>query len=248
MPPADRPTAARFLAELKAKRSEKELAKIRRYFKSGTGEYAEGDEFLGVRMGDVFALAKKHVAMEPREIEKLLESPLHEVRAGGFSLMGKQMALKSTTAERRTELYDLCLRRTDRMNNWDLVDLAGLYVVGPYLVEKPRAPLAKLAKSKDLWERRLAIVSTAALIRAGDVDETLKLAKVLLRDEHDLVHKGTGWMLRFVGETDRAALTTFLDRHAARMPRTMLRYAIERLPANERARYLALGKPKVKPA
>lgn len=241
MPAGERATAARFVADLKAKASKAELAKIQRYFKTTAGEYAEGDRFLGVRMGDVFALAKKHADMEPREIEKLLESPLHEVRAGGFSLMGKQMALARTTPARRKELYELCLRRTDRMNNWDLVDLAGLYVVGPYLLEEPRAPLARLARSMDHWERRLAIVSTAALIRAGQVEDTLKLARVLAKDEHDLVHKGAGWMLRFVGDTDRAKLRAFLDAHAATMPRTMLRYAIEKLPKAERARYLAMG-------
>jgi DNA alkylation repair enzyme len=135
--------------------------KIQRYFKSGEGQYGEGDTFIGVRMGQVFALAKEFIDMPPSEIEKLLESPIHEVRAGGCSIMGKQATSKKTPESRRKELYDLYLRRHDRINNWDLVDLASYKVVGSYLFDfsKPRAVLYKLARSREMWERRTAIVS-----------------------------------------------------------------------------------------
>ena len=226
------PTAAAFLKALKAQRSDAEKEKYRRYS-------PESDDFIGVRMGTVFQLAKAHVAMEPREIEKLLESPIHEARAGALSLMGKQYAAKRTGEERREELYALALRRTDRIDDWDLVDLAGLYVVGPHLVERPRAMLTKLARSRDRWERRLAIVSTAALLRAGKTADTFRLAKLLLKDEEPLVQKGVGWMLRFAGDADPEALRAFLDKHAPGMARVALRAALEKQPKAVRARYLA---------
>ena len=150
-------TAERFISELRRHQSDAELSKIQRYFKSDKGEYGEGDVFLGVRMRDVFALAKQHVDMPPVEIEKLLSSDLHEARAGDCSIMAKQAARKATTEERRGELYELYRRRIDRINNWDLVDLAARDVVGRYLADKPREPLYELARSDDIWERRTAI-------------------------------------------------------------------------------------------
>ena len=196
-------TAAQFIKKLKTHQSAAELAKIQRYFKSGEGEYGEGDKFIGVRMGQVFALAKEFIDMPLDEIEKLLESPIHEARAGALSIMGKQARDKKTTEERRKELFDLYIRRHDRVNNWDLVDLGALYVVGPYLVDKPRDILYKLARSKNIWERRSAIVGTGHLIRQGDVADTFKIAAMLVNDEEDLIHKGTGWMLRAAGDSDR---------------------------------------------
>jgi 3-methyladenine DNA glycosylase AlkD len=237
-------TAERFVKKLNTYRSAEELKKIQRYFKTGAGEYGEGDIFIGVRMGQVFALAKEYIDLPPSEIEKLMESQLHEARAGAMSIMDKQARRKQTPASRRKELYDLYLRRHDRINNWDLVDLAAAYVVGGYLFDKSRAVLSKLARSKNLWERRTAIVSTAFFIRQGEVADKFKLAKLLVKDKEDLVHKGTGWMLRFAGEVDRPQLLSFLDEHAATMPRTLLRYSIEKLDKAQRVHYLGLKQAK----
>jgi 3-methyladenine DNA glycosylase AlkD len=240
MPPGI--NAAQFVKRLKAHCSAEELKKIQRYFKSGEGEYGEGDEFIGVRMGQVFELAKEFIEMPLSEIETLLESPIHEARAGGLSIMGKQARSKKTSDERRKELFDLYMRRHDRVNNWDLVDLGALYVVGIYLVDKPRDILYKLARSKNIWERRTAIVGTGHLIRQGDVDDTFKIAEILLNDKQDLIHKATGWMLRAAGGSDRKKLLKFLDKHAATMPRTLLRYSIENLDPKQREHYMSMKK------
>jgi 3-methyladenine DNA glycosylase AlkD len=228
------PTAERFVAELRERQSDDELRKIQRYFKPGAGP------FLGVRMGDVFALAKRFVEMPPAEIEKLLEHELHEVRAGACSIMAKQAARKQTTPERRTELYELYLRRHDRINNWDLVDLAARDVIGAQLADGPRDKLYELARSDSIWERRTAITATYFFIRNGDLDDTFAIAELLLDDDEDLIHKATGGWLREAGKHDRARLLAFLDEHAARMPRTMLRYAIEHLDPEVRAHYRGL--------
>jgi 3-methyladenine DNA glycosylase AlkD len=235
-------SAAQFIKKLKSFSSPEELKKIQRYFKSGPGEYGEGDKFIGVRMGQVFTLAKEFIEMPLDEIEKLLESPIHEARAGAMSIIDKQARRKKTPESRRKELFDLYIRRHDRINNWDLVDLGALYAVGSYLFDKPRDILYKLALSKNIWERRTAIVGTAYFIRQGDVADTFKIAEILLNDKHDLVHKGAGWMLRFAGEKDRQKLLAFLDRYAATMPRTLLRYSIERLDKKLRDHYMGLKK------
>ena len=234
--------ATQFIKKLKSYSSPDEVKKIQRYFKSGKGEYGEGDKFIGVRMGQLFALAKEFIDMPLKEIEKLLESPIHEVRAGGLSIMGKQARHKKTSAERRKELFDLYIRRHDRVNNWDLVDLGALYVVGIYLADKPRDILYRLARSKNIWERRTAIVGTGQFIRQGDVADTFKIAEMLLKDDEDLIHKATGWMLRSAGESDRKRLLTFLDKNAATMPRTLLRYSIEKLDKKQREHYMSLKK------
>jgi DNA alkylation repair enzyme len=235
-------SAKQFVTRLKAHRSADELKKIQRYFKSGEGQYGEGDKFMGVRMGQVFALAKEFIEMSPSEIEKLLESPIHEVRAGAVSIMDWQARSKKTRESRRKELFDLYLRRHDRINNWDLVDRSAPYVVGGYLFDKPRALLYKLARSKNVWERRTAIVSTYYFVRQGDVADTFKIAEMLLNDSEDLIHKATGGWLREAGKKDPKKLLSFLDKHAATMPRTALRYAIERLDKKQRDHYLGLKK------
>lgn len=231
------PTAKNFIERLKAHSSPEERKTTLRYFKN-----TDGDQFIGVRMGQVSTLAKEFIDMTPDEIEKLLDSPIHEVRAGGCSIMDKQARRKKTTPERRKELYDLYLRRHDRINNWDLVDGCAIHVIGGYLFDKPRKVLYKLARSKNIWERRTAIVSTAYFIRQCDLDDTFEISEILLNDKEDLVHKATGWMLRFAGDKDRARLLNFLDKDAATMPRTALRYAIEKLDRKERDHYLGLKK------
>jgi 3-methyladenine DNA glycosylase AlkD len=236
--------AERFIEQLQTYASPESAEGYLRYFKTGAGEYGEGDVFVGVRMGQVFELAKEFIEMPPNEIEKLLESPIHEVRAGACSIMGKSAAHKKTSATRKKELYDLYLRRHDRINNWDLVDLAGQYVVGGYLIDKPRDILYRLAQSENIWERRTAIFSTAYFIRKGDLDDTFKIAEMLLNDKHDLIHKATGWMLRAAGSSDRQRLVDFLDQYAATMPRVMLRNALEHFDKEQRTYYLNLKKVK----
>lgn len=233
-------TAKHFIKRLKTYQSPIEREKSLRYFKKPTN--GEADQFIGVRMGHVFALVKEFITMTPDEIEKLLESKIHEVRAGACSIMDKQARSKKTTPERRKELFDLYLRRHDRINNWDLVDVCAIYVIGGYLFDKPRQILYKLARSKNMWERRTAIVSTAYFIRKGELDDTYRLAEMLLGEKEDLVHKATGWMLRFAGDKDRPRLLKFLDQHAATMPRVALRYSIEKLDKPQRDYYLSLKK------
>ena len=224
---------------MKAHRSAAELEKIQRYFRSGEGEYGEGDEFIGVRMGQVFALAKEFIDLPLDEIERLLESPIHEARAGALSIMAKQAASKGTTKSRKKELFDLYIRRHDRINNWDLVDLAARDVVGGYLFGKSRRILYRLARSKNLWERRTAILSTI-FVRQGDLSDTFDIAEILLADKEDLIHKAVGGMLREAGKKDLDRLVRFLEQHAATMPRTLLRYAMEHLDKQQRDYYRSL--------
>lgn len=231
-------TAKNFIEQLKRFQSDAELKKIKRYFKTDEGEYGAGDTFMGVKMGHLFALAKEFGEMPIKEIEKLLESKIHEVRAGGVSIMDKASRTKKITEARRKEFFDLYIKRHDRINNWDLVDLGCLYMTGSYLYDKPRGILYKLAKSKNLWERRTAILSTCYFIRQADLDDTFKIAEMLLRDKEDLVHKAAGWMLRFAGDKDKKRLLQFLDKHAAAMPRVMLRNAIEKFDKKAKENYL----------
>ena len=192
-------------------------------------------------MGDIFTLAKNFVDMSAQEIETLMESPIHEARVGALSIMGQSAKGKKLTGQRLAELYELYIRRHDRINNWDLVDLAAYYVVGKYLADKPRDILYKLARSKNMWERRTAIVATAHFIlKQKHVDDTFAIAEMLVNDDEDLVHKGTGWMVRAAGDVDRSRLLAFLDKHAATMPRVLLRYSIEKLDKSERDRYLKM--------
>jgi len=228
--------ADEFLKRLKALRSP-ETAKAHRHLAS------EGDDaILGVRMGQVFALAKEFMDMPLDEVEKMLESPIHEMRVGAVSVMDFQARSKKTPATRRKELFDLYIRRHDRINTWDLVDRSAIYVVGGYLLDKPRKILYKLARSKEMAERRTAIVSTLHFIGKGDVDDAFKIAELLLDDDHDLIHKAVGWALRFAGDKDRPRLLGFLDQYAATMPRVTLRYATEHFDKKQREHYLAVRK------
>ncbi|KQQ94347.1 DNA alkylation repair protein [Leifsonia sp. Leaf325] len=228
-------TAEGFIAELDALRDPVELTKILRYFTAGPAE-----EFIGVRMGSIFELSKQHLDMPIAELESMLESPVHEVRVGACSIMGKSAAAKTATLERRSELYELYLRRSDRVNNWDLVDLAARDVLGGWLSDKPRDPLYRLAQSSFWPDRRSALLATAWFIRAGDVTDALAISELLVADPEPLVTKAAGWMLRYAGDTDRPALLAFLDAHAAAMPRVMLSNALEHLDATEKAHYRGL--------
>ena len=232
--------AGEFLKRLEALRSS-EVAKSHDHLASD-----DDDIILGVRMGQVFALAKEFMEMPLDEIEKLLKNPIHEARVGAVSIMDFQARAKKTTEARRKELFDLYIKRHDRINTWDLVDRSAPYVVGGYLFDKPRKVLYKLARSKNMPERRTAIVSTGYFIRQGDVDDTFKIAEMLINDQHDLIHKATGWMLRAAGDVDRQKLMTFLDTYAASMPRTTLRYATEHFDKMQRDEYLKKSRSSLK--
>ncbi|HOX82321.1 MAG TPA: DNA alkylation repair protein [Chryseolinea sp.] len=234
--------AKQFITRLNSYQSASEKEKIQRYFKSEEGDYGSEDKFMGVRMGQVFALAKEYIDMPLSEIEKLLANDVHEVRVGAVSIMDFQARNKKTPSSRRKELFDLYINSHDRINNWDLVDRSAPYVVGGYLFDQPRAILYKLARSKNVWERRTSIVSTYFFIRQGQVDDTFKIAELLVNDKHDLIQKAAGGWVREAGKKDPKKLISFLDKYAATMPRTMLRYAIEHLTKKQRDYYLSLKK------
>jgi 3-methyladenine DNA glycosylase AlkD len=198
------------------------------------------DPYAGIGMGQIFKLAKEFEELPSAEIERLLENDHHPVKVGAVSIMDWQARARKTTDERRRELFDLYIRRHDRIDTWDLVDRAAIHVVGEYLVDGPRDILDTLARSKQPMERRTAILSTYAFIRKGQLDDTYRIAETLSDDPDDLVHNAVGWMLREAGKRDAPRLAAFLDAHAATMPRVMLRYAIEKLDKATRDRYLAM--------
>ena len=198
------------------------------------------DPYTGIGMGQIFTLAKEFQAMEPAEIERLLEDDHHPVKVGAVSIMDWQARARKTTDERRGELFDLYIRRHDRIDTWDLVDRAAIHVVGEYLVDRPRDILDRLARSSEPMERRTAILATYAFIRKGQLDDTYRIAETLVDDPDDLVHKAVGWILREAGKRDGPRQAAFLEAHAATMPRVMLRYAIEKLDKPTRDRYLAM--------
>ena len=227
--------ATALISALESMASEAERDKYRRYFPDDAGA-----PFLGVRMGAVFDLAKTALDLDVAELERLLDRPPHEVRALACSIMGKSAARPRTSAARRAELFELYLRRHDRIDQWDLVDLAARDVVGAHLIDRDRSLLDRLAASAFWPERRTAIVATSAFIRRGDIDDAFRIAGLLALDPEPLVQKATGWMLRYAGDRDPRRLTEFAERHAATMPRVGLRAAIEHLPKEERTRILAI--------
>jgi len=207
------------------------------FFKTGPGQYGEGDRFLGLTMPEVRRFAAAYQDRPLGALEELLDSPWHEVRMLALVVLVRRY--RRAPGDREA-IYDLYLRRTDRVNNWDLVDISAPDIVGRHLLTRRRGVLVRLARSSHLWERRIAMVATYGFIREGQFDDTLDIATRLLADRHDLIHKAVGWMLREVGKRDEHVLRRFLDRHAPVMPRTALRYAIERLPPRDRTAYLTL--------
>jgi 3-methyladenine DNA glycosylase AlkD len=208
-----------------------------RFFKTGPGDYGAGDRFLGVAVPNLRRIAREFEHLPRADVVRLLASPWHEERALALLILVRQYAAGDGAA--RDALFALYLANTRFVNNWDLVDVSAGDIVGAHLLEGDRALLVGLAQSDSLWERRIAIIATSYYIRRGEFADTLKIARLLLADSEDLIHKAVGWMLREVGNRDRATAERFLDRHGSRMPRTMLRYAIERFPAPLRRRYLA---------
>lgn len=232
--------SARAIQEELAQNSDPKIAEhALGFFKTGPGEYGEGDTFRGLRVPMLRALAKRHRDLPGRTVRTLLKSKFHEDRMVALLIWVHQFE-RGTASEKRA-IYEAYLDSTDRINGWDLVDCSAHKIVGPYLEDKPRTVLHRLSRSTSVWARRIAMMATFHFIRGDDFDDTLKLAKRYLKDEHDLIHKASGWMLREVGKREPAVLTTFLDTHAMRMPRTMLRYAIEKLGPKQRKHYLSLS-------
>ncbi len=212
---------------------------LTRFFKTAKGQYAEGDVFIGIPVPLQRAIARMHPDLDENSLTLLLANGIHEYRLTALIILVDQF--KRGNAQTRDHIYQYYLSKTKRINNWDLVDLSAPKILGEYLLTKPkeRKVLYQLVKSKDLWERRIAIVATYTFIRHNEFTDTLKLAKLLLTDTHDLIHKAIGWMLREIGKRDRKVLHEFLGLYAYTMPRTALRYAIEHLTREERSAYLS---------
>jgi len=227
----------KILKEIELKKNKKKDAILSRFFKTGKGEYGEGDIFWGLTVPVSRKIAQKHKDIPLREIKSLLKNKVHEVRLIALMILVSQY--KKSSLKDKEKIVRFYLQNTKSINNWDLVDLSSHYILGDWLInKKDKNILFKLAHSKYLWEQRIAIVSTYALIRQGELDLTFKIAKMFLNHEHDLIHKATGWMLREAGKKDEKALRKFLDSNVSKMPRTMLRYAIEKFPENIRKEYL----------
>lgn len=228
-------TAETIIRDLKAVAAEDKRLSMQRFFKTGKGEYGEGDVFLGVTIPVIRKVAKAHRYATPEELHLLLMSEYHEARLCALLIMVGKCEQRDDTM--RKAMLDLYLEHTERINNWDLVDLSAPVVVGEYLVDKPRELLFRLAKSHLLWENRIALLATFAFIRRDDLDDTYSLSMMLMGHRHDLIQKAAGWMLREAGKRDHKRLYDFVNEYRKDMPRTMLRYAIEKFPEEER-RYL----------
>jgi len=219
------------------------------FFKTAPGQYGHGDVFVGVTVPEQRKVAREFEALPLVEVAKLLASRVHEERLTALLILTRQFEASSASRRERDTLARFYLVHKARINNWDLVDVSAPRILGTWLLDRSRAPLYRLARpaaggarSKRLWDKRIAIISTLAFITKGDFADTLKISELLLHDEHDLIHKAVGWMLREVGKRSQPTEERFLKKHAARMPRTMLRYAIERFPEPLRRSYLAMGK------
>lgn len=215
-----------------------------RFFKTGAGQYGEGDLFIGVKVPPTRVVAKQFMYISLQEIEQILDSPIHEMRLCACIIMTERAkkAVRKHNSQELADLFRLYLRRTDRINNWDIVDTSCRDVVGSYLLDHPeeQGVLRKLAISDSIWERRIAMISTWQFMRAGQLDQTYEIATLLLSDKHDLIHKAVGWMLRVAGDKDADRLRAYLTDHIGRMPRTALRYAIEHFGPEERQYFLRL--------
>jgi len=229
------------LEDLKRFSRNERVSDLARFYKTAPGEYGEGDLFLGGSVPETRSVAKRHKNLELQEIEKLFKSPFHEARLCAAIIINLQFKAAKKTQERK-RIFDFYLKqvRAERVNNWDIVDVSAPWM-GVYLseVEDPMPLLIKLSKSKSLWQRRVSIMLTFALIRDGNLEPTIIISKALLADDQDLIHKAVGWMLRELGKKDVMLLRKFLTQHSHIMPRTMLRYSIEKLPERERKKWLA---------
>jgi 3-methyladenine DNA glycosylase AlkD len=213
---------------------------LQKFFKTGPGQYAEGDIFLGITVPAQRTIAKQFPDLPLSDLDQLITSKYHEFRLIALLILCQQakQARRLEDLPKRKEIFDFYLAHTAQINNWDLVDLSAPEIVGHFLLERPRKILYKLVKSKNLWERRIAVLATFPFIKNKDFTDVLKISELLLKDQHDLMHKAVGWMLREVGKKDRTVLDQFLRDHYHEMPRTTLRYAIEHYPESERQKFL----------
>lgn len=241
----------RIFAELEALSKPEKKEVLQHFFKTGKGQYGEGDKFIGVVVPDIRKIAKANISLSFTHIEDVLASPWHEMRLCGLLILTEKSALYRKSANIKKygeefclneleEIYRFYLSHTKSINNWDLVDLSAPSIVGEYLIDKDRSVLYKLAESPCLWEQRISIVSTFAFIKKGDTLDIFALAEKMLQHSHDLIHKAAGWMLREAGKKNKTRLKDFLDKFASSMPRTMLRYSIEKFEPAERKHYLEL--------
>ena len=231
--------------EMKALGSPEKAAHAMRFFKTGPGQYGEGDRFLGLRVPETRALVKAYDdTLSDSDLDTLLDSPIHEERLFALLSLVRRYDSAPKGSSARTHIHKYYLQKLDRINNWDLVDTSAPYIPGQHLLDNGSniAPLHKLAKSPKLWDRRIGIVATYAFIRTGELAPTFTIADILLNDTHDLIHKASGWMLREAGKRDLTALEQWLTPRCKQMPRTMLRYAIEKMTPAQRRAWLA-GKP-----
>jgi len=225
------------LREIVKKHANHEQSKIlMRFFKTGKSEYGEGDEFIGIKVPISRCIAKQFKDLSLSEIQELLDSKAHEERLIGLFILVEQY--RKADAEKMQAIYEFYLKNAKRVNNWDLVDLSAEKIIGAYLMDKDKRILFKLAKSKNLWERRIAIMSTFYFIKNSFYNTTFAISDMLLKDEHDLIHKAVGWMLREIGNRNLKVEEDYLKKHYKNMPRTMLRYAIEKFPEKRRQAYL----------
>lgn len=209
---------------------------LTRFFKTGKGEYGEGDLFLGLTVPQQRQVAKNYSHLILNELQKLLSSKIHEFRLTALFILTTRY--KMAIDDEKKKIFNFYLANTQNINNWDLIDSSAPSIVGDFLLEKDRSVLYQLAKSENLWEKRIAVLSTYAFIKKGQFNDTLKISKVLLNDTHDLIHKAVGWMLREIGKKNQDVEEKFLRKHYQKMPRTMLRYAIEKFPEEKRKFYL----------
>ncbi len=222
-------------AELLKNADFNKAAFLKRFFKTGKGQYGEGDVFLGITVPKQRKIAKKYLDLSLQDLSSLIKSKVHEERLTALFVA----VYKYKKFQIKKEIYQWYIKNAKQVNNWDLVDSSAPYIVGDFLKDKDRSILFKLAKSKNLWEKRIAILSTFAFINQGEFKDTFKIAEILLSDTHDLIHKAVGWMLREVGKrVSQKTEEVFLQKHYQKMPRTMLRYAIERFPEKLRQKYL----------
>jgi len=222
---------------LQSKFNPEKAAFFPRFFKTGPGEYGAGDKFIGVVVPDQRLIARQFRLLRLKEISKLLASPLHECRLTGLLILVHQFE-KAKSVDQQKPIYDFYVKSVDRVNNWDLVDSSCHKIMGPYLFERSRKPLIQFAKAKHLWKNRIAMVTTYYFIRRNDLDTTIEIAELLMDHEHDLIHKAVGWMLRELGKQNKDLLIDFLKMHYPSLPRTALRYAIEKFPKAKRAKML----------
>jgi len=228
--------AIEVIKELNKLADAKCAALLSRYFKTGKGQYSQGDIFLGIKVPRQREIVKKYKDLDLLEVARLLKSKIHEQRLVALLILADQF--KKADNKEKKEIFNLYLKNTKYINNWDLVDLSSPNIVGEYLLDKKRDILYKLAQSQNLWQKRIAIMACFAFIRNFEYSDCLKISRLLLKDKHDLIHKAAGWMLREIGKKDLKKEEEFLDKYFKIMPRTMLRYAIEKFSQAKRKKYL----------